>query len=446
VRNVFALMLIPAVLAAGCGGGGSSSNSGSGGGGGGGAPQTIATPGPPNVESLIVDSGPAVLTTPPNDTPSVNTAFISVQVCVPGSTTSCQRIDYIEVDTGSVGLRILGDALDHAGNPLTITLPAVTDGSGHPLAECLAFVDGFSWGSVNVADITLPVSTETAHSVNVQIIAQNPTAIGAPQPACVPPANSPLPEENTVLTFGANGILGVGPFINDCNSEGNCAPRTPPTAATYFSCTAPGTCTAFSASLQEQVPNPVTLFAKDNNGVIIELPAVPDTGAATLSPSTGNGGALVFGIGTENNNALGDASQVAANSGSGFISATLNGNPYPDSYLDSGSNGNFLTDSRLLPICPTASNPNPTSGFYCPSATVSENATLGTNMVAADFDVANADTLSLNTTYTAFNNLGGTNPDPASLVLGLPFFFGRNVFEGFETTTGAQPYFAYIAN
>src|SRR5207248_2177278 len=78
--------------------------------------QTIATPGPPNVEILTVDAGPAG---------GVNTAFVSVQVCVPGTTT-CQTIDHVEVDTGSIGLRILADV------PFTLTLPPATNGRGGP--------------------------------------------------------------------------------------------------------------------------------------------------------------------------------------------------------------------------------------------------------------------------------------------------------------------------
>ena len=44
------------------------------------------------VESLVVDQGPTGATTP-----AVNTAFVSVTVCVP-ATTTCQTIDHIEVD------------------------------------------------------------------------------------------------------------------------------------------------------------------------------------------------------------------------------------------------------------------------------------------------------------------------------------------------------------
>ena len=50
-------------------------------------------------------------------------------------------------------------------------------------------------------------------------------------------------------------------------------------------------------SLAQQVQNPATLFAADNNGVIVELPAVS-------VPETSVSGSLVFGIGTQANNGL----------------------------------------------------------------------------------------------------------------------------------------------
>ncbi len=170
---------------------------------------TMAAPGPPNVESVTVDAGPAG---------AVNTAFVSVKVCSPGTTT-CQTIDHIEVDTGSIGLRLVSSAL-------TITLPAEKDASGHPLAECLQFADGTSWGSLAVADIQLPGSGETASNVNVHIIG-DPTYP-------TPPSDCSGKPENTVSTFGANGILGVGPFAQDCGSA--CVAAATPIPATYYSC------------------------------------------------------------------------------------------------------------------------------------------------------------------------------------------------------------------
>jgi len=413
VRKFVALALIQLGFLAACGGGG-------GYGGGGGTPpppamQVIATPGPPNVETLTVDAGPAGLTFT-----DVNTTFVSVKVCVPGTST-CKTIDHIEVDTGSIGLRIMSSVLTTAP---AITLPAETVGT-NALAECLQFADGTSWGSLAMADIQLPVSGETAANVNVQVI-------GDPLYPTVPTNCTGIPE-NTVATFGANGILGVGPFIQDCGSA--CVAAVTPLTV-YYSCPSPSTCAAANASLLEQVPNPVTLFGTDHNGVIVELPAVGSAGSTTTS------GSLVFGIGTRTNNGLGAATVLPEDPSTGWISGTYKSTVYTNSYLDSGSNGNFFTDSSLTPC---TSNPN----FYCPASTMSETATLrGANgaTLAADFSVANADTLFSITSYTAFSNLGGTNSNAMGFDLGLPFFYGHNVFTAIEnagTPGGIGPYFAY---
>jgi hypothetical protein len=411
---------------------------------------------------------------------------VTVTVCLPGTST-CQTIDHIEVDTGSSGLRILADAT--TTNPVgsfNLALPAVADPSnaGNHLAECLQFADGFSWGSVNKADIKLPVSGKTATNVIVQVIG----AVSADDPhkaspTCLPPpplnANACGGLENTVPCFGANGILGVGAFVNDCDSVGSCDPPNPPTitsggvtfpsnSATYFSCTAaaPPSCAEVAAGTVTtalQLPNPVTLFATDNNGVVIELPAVGATGA----PAPVNG-SLVFGIGTETNNALGSATRLPMCYGSGAqcmlngtplfgtVTATLNGATYIQSYLDSGSNANFFPTTSM-----SCSGPN--AGFLCPvdssnnPTTISESATLtGTDgtTAAADFSVANADSLfapnSAGVYNYAFSNLAGSNYSTTlpnantTLDLGLSFFYGRNVFTGFENlSTSTAPYFAY---
>ena len=473
MRKFLALIATPLVILAGCGGSGTTSS----------APpppppppttQVIATPGPPNVETLMVDSGPGALTSP-----AVNTAFIKVTVCIPGTTT-CQTIDHIEVDTGSNGLRILAGAsiVDAAGNPagaFSLALPAVQDPKNlsNVLAECQEFADGFSWGSVNRADIRLPVSGKTASNVIVQVIGA--ASVGNPSnanPTCLPPppinVNGCKGLDNTVPCFGANGILGVGPFVNDCNSVGSCDPPNPPTitsggvtfpanSATYFTCTAANSCTEVSAGImttQWQLPNPVTLFTADNNGVVIELPAVGATGA----PAPQNG-SLVFGIGTESNNALGSATRLPVCYGSGAscmlsgtplfgtVSATLNGTTYIQSYLDSGSNANFFPTTSI----PSCSAPN--QGFLCPTSTTNESATLtGTDgtTATANFSIANADSLfsQNNAMNFAFSNLAGSNytsglPN-ATLDLGLSFFYGHNVFTGFEDlSTNTAPFFAY---
>jgi len=377
--------------------------------------QNIATPGPPNVETLAVDAGPAG---------AVNAAFVSVKVCVPGSTTSCKTIDHIEVDTGSVGLRILSSVLTTAP---AITLPPHTDGT-NPLAECLRFADGDAWGPLAVADIQLPVSGESATSVNVQVIG-DPAYTALPTDCMTNP-------ENTVAKFGANGILGVGPFAQDCGSA--CVGGIPSTGAVYYSCPSPSSCASAPLStLLQQLQNPVSLFATDNNGVIVELPAVGGAGAATVT------GVLVFGIGTQSNNALGSATVLQGNTFSGLITATYKGTAYSDGFIDSGSNGNFFTDSSLPTNCTAGTQ------WYCPTSTVNETVSLqGTNstMLTANFSVASADALFANTTYTAFSNLGGTNPDAMGFDLGLPFYYGRNIYTAIENASvggNTGPFFAY---
>jgi Protein of unknown function (DUF3443) len=410
VHKSLAVALFPLVLA-GCGGGG-------GGGGGGGNPP----PPQANAEPLLVDAGPTQLPAPG----AVNTAYVSVKVCVPGSTTACQTIDHIEVDTGSMGLRLLADA------PLTVALPPLMDSSMHLLAECLMFADGASWGSLATADVEMPTSGEKVSGLVVQVIGS--ADAGTPPAACNTPAV--MRTENTVPTFGANGILGVGIFVNDCNSTGNCVPQQPLGSATYYACASnpctPGTATTATASLSQQVWNPVAKFASDNNGVIVELPAVPSGGATNPA-----GGMLVFGIGTQSDNALGSAT-VATLNGSGALSATLNGSlNFAQAFLDSGSDGNFFDDSSLVKCTDNAA-------FYCPAnAPVPESAVLtGSNnaKLMANFDVGNADTL-FTSAPTAVPELAGPGVG-GSFDLGLPFFFGHHVYFGFETNSGGA-YLAY---
>jgi hypothetical protein len=248
-----------------------------------------------------------------------------------------------------------------------------------------------------------------------------------------------------VTTFGANGILGVGPLTADCNPVGSCAFNAGTQSANYYTCgsvagAAATNCTGATAGT-EQLQNPVSLLATDNNGTIIELPPVAAAGAVSAT------GSLVFGIGTEANNAIATGvAQLFANgpAGLGFVTITLNGAQYPDSYLDSGSNATYFPSS--LTLCT-----GNVKGFYCPATTTPVNTTvtdsMGT-MVAADFDVANATPLTTaNPILGAFPDLGAPPIPPppgfpamSTVDLGLPFFFGRNVYTAIDNS---NPYFAY---
>jgi hypothetical protein len=404
------------LLLSACGGGGGGGSSSGGGGGGGGNVQVIATAGPPNVEPLVMDAGPAN---------SLNTPFVTIKICAPGSTTACQTIDHIEVDTGSSGLRILSSVL-------TISLPAVMSGS-NTLAECLQFADGSAFGPLASADLSLPTSGKSAAGLTVQVIGASGYTV---------PADCPGTPEDTVSTFGANGIIGVGPFMQDC---GSACVTAPPIPGTYYTCTSGGTCTDANAALAAQVSNPVMFFSTDNNGVIVELPTPPSAGEASLGRAV-----LVFGIGTESNNGLGTATVLKADDATGFVNASFNGATDLNAALDSGSNLNFFSDSSL-PQCTTA------VGFYCPLSTVNLSATLtafsGGATSTAAFTVVNAESaFSANPSAFVVPNLAGvlsvanSNSNTIQFDLGIPFFFGRNVFTAIENETAggvAGPYFAY---
>jgi hypothetical protein len=407
---VVLIVVLMVVSLAACGDGNSSSSN-----------ETSSAP-PPlnNNQPVIVDAGPVV-----NGQAIGNEdlLFTSVTICVPGTTT-CQTIDHMAVDTGSTGVRILA-------SQLTLTLANSMNASGQPIANCVQYADNsYQWGPVAKADIKM--AGEVASSVPIQIV--GPANFPAAPNDCTAGGT---PAE-TVSDLGANGILGVGLFRQDCGAA--CASVTLPPAV-YYSCPASG-CIITSVSVAEQLQNPVWMFPQDNNGLLIMLPQVAPGGAASVS------GSMIFGIGTQSDNALNGA-QAQAVDGFGNFTTTFNGTKYSSSFIDSGSNGLFFLDAITTGI-PNCSRPE--TGFYCPNSTVNltainsgpnpnaRTATISTNVA---FSVANAAVL-FNSSNSAFNDIGGSNP--GAFDWGLPFFFGRGVFIGIEsqsTPAGAGPYWAY---
>jgi hypothetical protein len=391
-----------------CGGGSTGLSSGSGGSSGSPAPTG------PNVVSVVVNGGPT------STSPDVNTLFTTVTVCVPGSTTNCQTIDNIQVDTGSYGLRILAPVL-------TISLPMQTASDGGTLVECTAFADGYSWGPVALADVQ--ISGESASSVPVQVI-------GSANFTNVPADCSSVGKaEDTVAAFGANGIIGIGVFAQDCGP--GCT--TTVDNQVYFSCTSGSVqCEPTTVpSLTSQVTNPITLFPTDKNGVIIQLPSVAAGGVATVS------GYMIFGVDTETNNASGSQTILTVDPTFGDFTTVFNGQSLTQSFLDTGSNGLFFNDSSI-----TSCAESGFTDFYCPTSTPDLSATLqgqsGTS-VSESFSVGDAETL--NGDFTAAPTLAGTFPSSTQTFdWGLPFYFGRTVYtviEGATTSVGTGPYVAF---
>lgn len=428
---------------AGCGGGSSgvlTSPSNNGGGNGGQATNSI---------TMTVDAGPD-----PSSGYDVDTPFITVTLCAPGSTTNCQQIDHVEVDTGSYGLRVISSVLNSS---VASALQAEVGTGGNPILECTQFADGFSWGPIKLANVQ--IAGETASSVPVQVMG-DPSFENEIPTAC----SGTGTEEDTVATFGANAILGVGPFADDCGS--GCAVSS--ASGWYYTCPANGgsasSCAGAAESEQSQVTDPVADFHTDNNGVIVELPSATE-GASSAT------GTLIFGIGTESNNSLGSQTVLEADSSYGDITTnyTTQGGQQmvlPFSYFDTGSNAYYFSDDAIPSLQSCSSYPGYKSSkpdsWFCPGSELELSATnMGRNgtQSTVSFSVGNAYTLfNSSSSGIVFNDLGassgsqptdcGTQSTDISCAFdfGFPFFLGRNVFIAFagaNTAWGTGPYFAY---
>ena len=414
--SLFGLPLLLAGLAllASCGSSSSPSTSTS-------STTTTTTTSTSNVATLAVNFGPTGN--------SVNGVFTSVEVCAPGSTSNCVTVPDVLVDTGSSGLRVLSSALG------SLSLPSVTVG-GNDLQECVQFVSlAYIWGPVAQADVH--VAGEEASSASIQVISAAPQ-YSVPTDCLGSGASGAFPA-NTVANLGANAILGVANLPQDCGDNCISAANGVPM---YYTCPN-GECNIASVPLSSQLWNPVALFSQDNNGVLFSLPRVSANGDATAT------GSLIFGIGTQSNNALGSA-QIYATDANAYFTSTYKGVQYSNSYIDSGSNAIYFLDSFTLGNIDCGGSE---AGFYCPGQTLSFTVTnTGTNGVSGSlsFNIANAINL-FHTGNTAFNDLGGdSGTDQASdyFAFGLPFLYGRNVFVGIGGTTvpnGATAPYGYWA-
>jgi hypothetical protein len=337
-------------------------------------------------------------------TGGANLPEVSVQICVPG-TTVCQTIDHVLIDTGSTGVRIASGALNQQ---MLAALPNETV-SGAALGDCEQFLDGYTWGSMRRADITL--GPKFASSQPLQIFGD--TSIGAAPAACSD--NGTLTPENTPSAFGESGVIGVSSALQDCGAS--CAQTVQ--SPWYYACNG-STCQSTLVPVAQQNQNLVAQFAQDNNGVVINLPQVGATG------STSTAGTLYFGVATQADNAMTGATVLQTDPTNFNIVATYQGSVFPDSFIDSGSNYFYLNDASIAQ-CPASSIAR---GFYCPLTTLNRTAALTSVTGAAlseSFSIANA--LSLFTGYpndVAFSNVAATGYTGA-VDFGLPFFFGRSI-------------------
>jgi hypothetical protein len=433
-RVIGGVVAVLACVLTACGGNSSESTLIGGGvdGSGTGPEVAITEPSGDNTTEIVVDQGPVS----GFSAAVANLAYVTVTVCEPGSTTRCATVDHVLLDTGSIGLRVLRSAV------ASLALPAVSVAAG-ALAECYPFVIGAVWGPVARADVRIAGSTAAALPVHL-IDDQSPAAYTAPA-ECEAAANGGLMQ--TTGSLQAKGILGIGMLSYDCGlscQTGNYGAG----VTLYYACEAgSGRCTASAVAPENQVQHPVAALAEDNNGTLIVLPAVPAAGASKVR------GRLVLGIGTRANNQLKPETRVLrvdpdpAHDAYLYLTTRMDGSSFPNSYVDSGSNGLFFDDPAGIATCASGS---PGEGqWYCPSTLQSRQAEIlafdGTS-ATANFGIGNANAL-FSTANVAFGNLGGSvgSSNPGAFVWGLPFFFGRTVYTSIWGQALAQsgPWYAF---
>jgi hypothetical protein len=418
MQVVAAVALVSLMAACGGGGGGDSSSSSS--------SSTSGLPASPTAQPIAATAANTVAVTVGQGAANViNIPTISITVCAPGSTSNCQTINNVQVDTGSFGLRIVSSVLSSSMNQ-ALTVSTAPNAAGNQLVECTTFADGYSWGTVRTADVS--ISGETASSIPIQVL-------GDMSSSSVPSSCVNGAPENTVSAIGANGILGIGVAPYDCGSTCSSA-TTASQFSNYYACTSSGSsCSRTQTPTANQVANPVVHFSVDKNGVILQMPPISSSGAGSAT------GTLVFGIGTASNNTLAAAQTFTTDAYGNLNNSTFNGSKV-SAFFDSGSNAYFFADSSL-PVC-TGSF----SGFYCPSSGQTRSVSLvGLNGVTATANagILSAATLFSNSSSFAFNDLGGQVGTSGSFDIGLPFFYGRYMYYGIDQTAsgGQSPYVGY---
>ncbi|MEM5340137.1 DUF3443 domain-containing protein [Paraburkholderia azotifigens] len=348
----------------------------------------------------------------------VNTPYVSVQLCAPGTqgASQCVTLDHMLLDTGSVGVRVMSSAL---GAALAVKLPPVTGASNDttgtaPLAECAIFASGYTWGSMRRADVVM--GGEAASNLPIQLVGDS--GYSATPSDCVRHGAYSM---TTVELLGANGIVGIGHLARDFPEAAQKA-----LAATYYFCPTPSSCTAAIVPLNMQTANPVAAFKTDNNGTIIHLPALPATGQASVT------GQLIFGIGTRDNNTLPASATRVAVTDRGLFTTTYAGRTM-SSVVDSGSNGLFFQDATL-PVL---------ASWFAPATTQVLSSSMisstGNAQSTVSFSIANSSSL-FALGYAAHDNLGA--PLNSMFMWGLPFFYGRSVYTALSSAQ-TKPYVAF---
>ncbi|KGA93836.1 Heavy-chain fibroin [Leptospirillum ferriphilum] len=371
----------------------------------------------------------------------VNVPYVTVRICIP-STTQCQTINNVLLDTASSGLRIFSDAL-------TISLPNVQVG-GQDVATCESFGSGNIWGGMYFADVYL--AGEPSFKLAVHVGSSSFGLSGTPPSPC----NSSLVSSATQA--GMNGILGIGPV-----PEGY--------VTSFYACNG-SSCSSLNSSQGQDltsengyIRNPLFALASetdsgDINGVTIQLNAVPSGG---LNYSQTNGspgmvvGKLILGVNGQSDN---PTPQPTASTlygiydctcSNGFILTGLFGsslgtnNTIDETLFDTGttyadyaySNVNTWTPPTTCSVSGYGSLDNLT--WYCPSSDTpytydviyNQDGNAPDYFYSLVFHIGNASTLlsnASNNAGVAFNNLAYEYTGSSNFMdLGVEVYFGHDV-------------------
>jgi len=373
-------------------------------GGGGGSSTVSPTPTPSSYTPTPVPSSGSnvhVQITPGSTVCGyTNASCVTVTICQPGTST-CDTVPNVLLDTGSYGLRIFGSLLPNTNSLLT---PVTSSGSN--VSECVNYADGSAnWGPVKMANVTLNTTT-TAQAIPIQVI-DTSTGIQSKCPNA--------PSVSTPITFGTNGILGVGPLQTDQGF------------GSYYTCNS-SSCSSSTVTPSSFVANPIAFFPPpNNNGLTLTFAPVPSNGTVNAD------GYGIFGVGSNSSNTPGSGTtvfQIGLSSGVLNVNSSFNSTTYI-SFLDTGSQF-FFFSTAFLPDCGGAN-----AGFFCPPSNTAEAATMiGTNGLGTatsaiiNFNIGNTNSL-LASGNTAFSNIGAAISGLGAIDWGLSFYLGRTVYTVF---------------
>lgn len=340
----------------------------------------------------------------------VNGLIVSVKVCAPG-THHCQTIPNILIDTGAVGLKLY--------SALTIKPKPLLNSAGNVVAECQGYGGGQQeWGAIQTVDVIL--GHERVRNLNVKVTHSKNPGVPAPPATCA----IPNPDEEVI-----NGYLGLGvnPTDYSYNTDG------------YFSCVG-DSCTQYAnVPAAEQIQNPVTLMKKNNNGIMIQLPAVSEGGSKSVD------GKLIFGIGTAHNNRVNSKMNVFQSDSAGWFKVQYKSETYY-SKIDTGSDAWVIPNPFDVSIPHCLNDDGTPNRFLCPLEPVTVNISLlansGKTAVPVSFQLEQHPI-----DLVAYSNLG-MEPlsDWPAFIIGMPFFYGKTVafaIDGKSTPLGVGPYYAY---